>query len=452
MLARAKPKAPGASKIYIYPPLEHEVLPMRYFLKRHTEFISNVAILTSGRTIAALIALFTMPIVARLFLPSDFGVAAMFVSITSVISSVASLRYGAALVLPKEDAEAVKIMAFAYRIMFAYCATLLLLIGVLEASDVTVPALDILNGWIWFVPVGVFLMNAVGIQESWFTRIKAFKLTSVSFVAGNTITTGTRIGTGVFFGSTVSGLIAGLLVGFASRLAIQQFLCKQGLPTAFQRIGWSEMREIARRYSDFPKLNAPAGLLFSMGHNLPVFLFGVLFSPVVAGFYAMADRLAEAPVHIIATSIRGVFLQKAASISQRGESLRKAFLLATGGLTLLGAIPFGVLWLFGQPILAWILGDRWFEAGSYIEIMAPWLFMIWVATPCHPVLIVLRQQHFWLSLQIALTLLRLAVFGIAYLIGAGPEWTLQAFVAVNVLGSLVTIAIVLALISRYAGR
>jgi O-antigen/teichoic acid export membrane protein len=48
---------------------------MRSILRANSEFIGNVAVMMSGKTIAAVIALFTMPIVARLFVPSDFGVA-----------------------------------------------------------------------------------------------------------------------------------------------------------------------------------------------------------------------------------------------------------------------------------------------------------------------------------------------------------------------------------------
>ena len=48
------------------------------FLARHTEFIANVATLMSGKAVAAMIAIFTLPIVARLFEPAEFGLAARF--------------------------------------------------------------------------------------------------------------------------------------------------------------------------------------------------------------------------------------------------------------------------------------------------------------------------------------------------------------------------------------
>ncbi len=210
------------------------------------------------------------------------------------------------------------------------------------------------------------------------------------------------------------------------------------------------MKQVAQRYSDFPKLNAPAAIVGSLGRNLPILLMGVMFTPVVAGFYAMANRLSRAPIEIVANSMRKVFLQKAAEIKNRGRSLRKAFLLATGGLVILGIIPFGCVWLFGQPLLTWLLGVQWFEAGRYLEIMAPWLFMSWVIAPTNPVFIVLREQGAFLLFQTVLTVLRLGAFGVAFAIGADSEWTLQAFVAVTVAGQLVIVALALFLISRHA--
>jgi len=134
-------------------------------------------------------------------------------------------------------------------------------------------------------------------------------------------------------------------------------------------------------------------------------------------------------------------------IHQLGRTLRQ-LCLASGGLALLGAVPFLLLWLYGQPILTVLLGDRWIDAGRYLEIMAPWLFMIWVAAPTHAVFIVLRKQSAWLVLQVWLTFARLAAFGLAYYLSASPEWALGAFVVTTVGCNLIMVGMSLSLIAR----
>lgn len=73
-------------------------LPER--LTGHKTFFGNVAATMSGKTVAAAIALVAVPIIVRVFPPSDFGVAAAYLSIVEIVSNVASLCYKSALVLP----------------------------------------------------------------------------------------------------------------------------------------------------------------------------------------------------------------------------------------------------------------------------------------------------------------------------------------------------------------
>jgi len=421
---------------------------MRSFLTRHAEFLGNVAIMMSGKTLAGLIALLTMPIVARLFLPDDFGVAAVFASIAGVVASLATLRYGMAIVLPNDESEAIDIMAFSFRVLFAVCVFVLLLLIAYSLIGASWAVLELLGEWMWFLPLGILLLSSVHINDAWLSRSKSFKRLSASIVAGNSATGVTRIGLGAVFGSSIPGLITGYLFGLLVRLRVQQGLTTAALRQAITEFDWPVIRAIAKKYSDFPKLNAPAALVFAIGENLPVLLFGVMFSPAVAGIYAMADRIAKVPVTIVATSIRRVFMQKAAGIRQKDRSLRKAFLLTGGGLALLGAGPFGMLWMFGQEISIFVLGERWSDAGVFLEIMSPWLFMMWVEAPCNSVFVVLRQQRLWLALQVTLTFLQSSAFATAWLRDATPEWTLRTFILVTVMMNLVTILTTLFLIIR----
>jgi O-antigen/teichoic acid export membrane protein len=419
------------------------------FLARHTTFIAHVATLMSGKAIAGMIAIFTMPIVARLFEPSDFGVAALFVSIISIISQVATLRYVEAIVLPKEDPEAKTLMSLNYRLLLGVCTAMLVFLGIHDASGAGLAPLESLGSWKWLLPLGVLLMTTIHIQEQWLTRAQAFATQSTSLVIGNSSTSGARIAFGVLFGSSVFGLIFGQIIGMTCRLAVQRSATVEALRASSTHLGWPALRAIAKRYSDFPKFNAPAALVFALGANLPVLLFANMFSPAIAGFYAMAMQLSHTPVTIVSYSVGRVFLQKAASITNRGGSLNKAFLLSTGGLALLGMPLLVVISFFGELLLTWFLGDRWSMAGRYLEIVAPWLFMLMVMAPCNPTFIVLRRQKSWLSLQIVLTILRLGSFAIAFLLNADPEWTLRAFVFATVAGNLITVTTAFALILHH---
>lgn len=411
------------------------------YLHRYADFVRDLATMMSGKTIAAAIALFTTPIVSRLFEPSDFGVAAVFASIIGITSNISSLSYTKAIVIPKLEDDALELMAFSFRVVLLFCLAFLFVVAMLRTFELDIAAFNLLGAWVWLLPLGTLMLSVIQMQEGWLTRRRSFGVISASLVAGNSIAAGSRITAGLSTGTSVYGLIVGQMLGILIRLASQWQWCRSALRVSCGRMGFASVRRVARKYRDFPLFDAPAGLVLALGQNLPILLFGSMFSPAVAGFFAMANRLSKVPVTIVGNAMRRVFLQRAAAINNSGRPIRRAFLLTIGGLVALGILPFTFVWYYGEPILTWLLGAKWSMAGRYLEIIAPWMFMLWIISPCNAVFMVLRRQGFWLGLQTILTILRLGAFGVAYFIQAGPEWTLGAFVFVTVIGSLLTLLI-----------
>lgn len=403
----------------------------------------------SGRSVAALIALLTTPIIARFFSPADFGAAAVFFAIVSITAQGSCLRYEGAIALPRSSGEALAIMALAYRILFGAVMLSLFVVGIYEVTGQHWATLDSLGLWVWLLPIGVLMAGAHQVQESWLVRIKAFQRISASLVVNNIATSGSRISLGAWLGSSVWGLVTTQVLGMFLQFVVQNRGVGQGRREVLNRYQWHVLKELAGRYSDFPRLNAPAAVVRSVGSNLPVLLFGALFSPAVAGFYAMASRLSRVPLGIVAESLRRVFLQKAAAIRNRGGDLGRSFRLVVGGLAVTGAVPFLVVWLYGQTMLTLLLGERWSVAGQYLEIMAPWLLSVWVAAPCNAVFVVLREQAFFLVRQTALTVARIAALSVTYVLTRDPEWTLGAFAAMAVVANVLTIIHSVRVISRH---
>lgn len=65
-------------------------------------FIRALSVLIAGSAVSSIILLCITPILTRLYTPEDFGVLSIFTSILYVLMIIVSLRYEAALVLPKE--------------------------------------------------------------------------------------------------------------------------------------------------------------------------------------------------------------------------------------------------------------------------------------------------------------------------------------------------------------
>jgi O-antigen/teichoic acid export membrane protein len=98
----------------------------------------------------------------------------------------------------------------------------------------------------------------------------------------------------------------------------------------------------------------------------------------------------------------------------------------------MGTLPTLALWMYGQLLLTWLLGPKWFDAGRYLEIIAPWVLSAWASAPCNGVFIVLRRQRLWLELLIATTAVRVGSFVVGHALGYGAEETLGLFVLSSV--------------------
>jgi O-antigen/teichoic acid export membrane protein len=427
-------------------------MPPRYLrhLTRHRDFIGQVATIVSGRTFAAAVSLVLTPIVARLYSPDDFGVAALFIGIAGIGAQVASLKYEAAIALPKDDGEAIQIAVLAYCVLPVVCVVLLGLAAALWFGGIEIGAIDLLGGWIWLLPITILLMAAQDVQECWLSRKLRFGVVGRSVVLDISVGQVSRIAFGLAGPSSVAGLIVGQLAGVIARLVMQGRASVERFTEAFRRANWSDLRSIAIRYSDFARLNAPASFLYSASQNLPVVLFAGMFSPAAAGYFAMANRLSKAPVQIVATSVRRVFLQRAARIHNEGRSLRRSLGLITLGLFAIGAVPALVLWLYGQPVLAFLLGSKWLGAGHFVELIAPWALSAWISAPSNAIFIVMRQQRLWLWLQVATTAVRLSAFPVGFALGFDADRTLAVFVSSSVAVNLLLIAISFRLAGRSA--
>ena len=69
------------------------------FLKPSSSFATNVLKLVTGSVFSQGLGVLVAPIVARLFAPEAFGVAALFASIAGIVGVVACLRYELAIML-----------------------------------------------------------------------------------------------------------------------------------------------------------------------------------------------------------------------------------------------------------------------------------------------------------------------------------------------------------------
>jgi len=399
--------------------------------RRHYGFVRDVAMLITGKFAALLVTLVTTPIISRLFEPEDFGVGALFLSLVTIAAALATLSYERAVVVAKADADALVLCRLAFYAVMTSCGCLWLAALVSAILGTHLPFSDKLGVWIWILPIGLLLTGTSQIADSLLTRTKQYRRIAVSDLVQSSTVAGTRIASGAAFGSSVWGVITGLLLGTVAELSVVFGGIRPWAAGGLVLKNSRPLRQIATEFKDFPLYSAPNAFIRMLSQEMPTVMFALMFAPAVVGYYAMASRLARLPLKLAAQALQRVILQRLSQIANEGRRLGPAYVKITLGLALGAALPFLVLWMFGENLLAAFLGAKW-EAGShYVVILVPWLYAIWVSSPAATVMTVLRRQSMLLKVQILLALARLTVFAWAYTTNASPETTLQAFVAVS---------------------
>lgn len=411
-------------------------------LRRHGGFAAQVATLMSGHGAALAISLLATPLIARIFVPADFGVVAVLLAVVQPLVVIGTLQLGMALVLPADTDAAQKLFDATLTWLLGVCVTLYALAGVLTLAGVQLPFAARVGGWLWVVPAWVALLGLLRVVVGWLTRGQHFGAIARGEVTAAGVGAGARLGLGVLTGSSVWALIVGNVMGVLAQFAV----LRRERPESDTHSHLQPPGEAARtisQYREFPLFDMPGAFLATLSQSIPVLVLGSLYSALTAGLFAMAVRLIGAPGRIMANAVRRVFLQRAASLRNSGHSLRGPHFKTTATLVLLGIAPAMILWLFGTELMTLLLGARWAEAGRYAEILAPLLFSQWVGAPSAALIVVLRRQDITFVARLVELLGQGAVFALAFLQARDAGWAIAAFVAVRIsieLGLIVTAA------------
>lgn len=366
----------------------------QYKKEKKTSFTSDVLTLVGGTTFAQILMILSVPILTRLYSPEDFGVWALYISITSIISVIACMRYDYSIMLPESDKDAVNLLGLSF-------------LAVLIISSLTLPAiwyfkqhiLNILNSpqmgnYLWLVTPFVFVNGMFLALNSWNSRTKKFKRLSLARVSSSISTTGTQVGFGLSGSSTAGGLIGGSIVGLSvTTFVLGGQIWRDDKNLIKENIGWKKIYDGIKRYRKFPLIDSWSALMNTISWQLPAFLLAAFFSPVVVGFYSLGFRLLQLPMSFIGGSISQVFFQRASRAKSDGtlDSLvENVFRL----LVVIGMFPILILTIVGSDVFTVIFGEAWAEAGVYAQILSIWAFIWFISSPLSTIYVVMEKQQF----------------------------------------------------------
>jgi len=386
---------------------------------KESEFTRNVALMFSGNSLAILFPFLLAPLIARLYTPEDFAGFELFVKMLVLFSLLGSLRFEQAIIIPKDDSEAKQLVNLCFKILFG--VTFLSAVFVFLTNDWIGDVLknDDLPYLLYLLPIAVLIFGGYNILIQIFVRFRKYKTlaTNKIFAAGsNNIL---KYLLGVLQNSSL-GLVIAHLVGTLIP-AILMLRMKPSRKFLFEKqAGDISQRSLVKKYKDFPLVNSTHVLIDELSRALLFFGISYYFQDIVLGLFAFTFRYLRVPIQVMGNSLAQVLNERMARMRSDNKSLTPVVLKTIFYLSLIGLLPFGILFFYGQPIFTFVFSDAWSEAGYYAEIITPWLYLNFMVSPMSMLPIIVNKQKTYLLINTLLQITSLAVLFIRSEMGASP--------------------------------
>ncbi|MFV3129070.1 lipopolysaccharide biosynthesis protein [Niveispirillum sp. KHB5.9] len=396
-------------------------------------FLRNVSIMLSGAAGGQLISLLLAPVLTRLYSPQQFGILSVYLAALTMLTVIASLRYELALPLVRRQGDAINLTFVCLCVLTA--TTTLLGVAVFTVPDVMVHDLwpvplegGQLTLYRWLFIIGYACLGGYYIALQLATRAGDFPAIAKTRLAQGLVGPGSQIGLALV-GAATPGLLAGSVLGqSAGTLGLFGTVLNR---RRLRLLSWRRMRMLANRYIRFPLIASWAALIDAAGSSQLLYLLvGLFYSPYIAGFIFLVERVVSRPLAIVGTSILQVYIGEAGKIAATDPArLMRRFRQVVSRqfmLALAWAVAANIAATF---FFAAVFGPEWQDGVLYLRAMSIGYLAQALVQPVFHTLQLLEKQAMAAGWQVGRLCLTVAVFMGGYGLGLEPHWVITGYSA-----------------------
>lgn len=365
--------------------------------KRHGQIARNAIVLGFGTALSQALNILSTPVLSWYYSPETFGLMATTLSIVYIVASLANVNYDAAIVLPKDDEEALNLLFFCL-ICNIFCAVFCYLLASFCLNhfdlfnDVSFPFLPL------FLSLGVFLLSTFNLLNQWAVRIEAYADSSTSHVIRTLCCIAIQL-TGILFSSSVTWLIGGRVFGMAP--AIGYLFQRQA--TIIHKLNpvrrLHSLVTTVKKFRRFPIFAAPQRIIALVAEELPTLVLAAFFGPSIAGHYWFSNRLLQMPCGVISQAIGRVFYRESAKKVHLDQAKFPGAIKIVIALSSVAILPVLMIAIWAPQIFELALGEQWQTAAFYSQWIVIWAFFRFSIAPIINLFTVLDQQKLLLKLD-----------------------------------------------------
>lgn len=393
-------------------------------------FVRSVAVLLSGTALGHGITAAALPLLSRMYSPTDFSLLAVFAGLASIFSVAACLRFDVAISMPSSREEVLQVLALAILSALGFTLILFVLVVIFHLLELNIANQPNLNAYLWMLPIAVMSAAIYSALQAWFVREKNFKLIAQSRVAQSACSSGAQLGLGAV-GIAPFGLIFGSLLNAGSACIGLGIIFYKNYRSAQikSQITFKNLRETFYKYDQFPKYSTAEAVCNSAALHIPLIMIAAFAIGPEAGYVTLAMTAMQAPMSLFGTAVGQVYISYAANEYKNNNFAR--FTIETLEKLLWSGIgPLLAAGILAPSLFTWIFGQEWERAGWLVAWMTPWFAMQFLASPLSLALHVAGKQKMALVFQTLGLLLRVSAIWLAYklVLPMGEAYAIANFV------------------------
>ncbi len=380
---------------------------------RKSEFGRHILTVFSGTLAAQIFSFLILPLLAYLFTPEDIGIRGVFLAVQASLAIALNGGYELAIMLPEKEEDAGSLLGLC---LLLNMAVSLLVLGILLLGGSAFWALiqtDELDSWQYLLLISLLLeginqpLRIYANRHGHYARLTYSKMAQ-PIIGGIFMLLFGYLGwgfPGLLLGSVIGQVAAALVLIFDSLSYLRDH------PQPFSLLQFGRM---ARLYQDFPKKGMGSAWLNVLSSQLPMFFLPAAYGKEVAGNFHLAQKALMMPFAMISKAVGDVFYEQASKARIKSQqALAKLtrqtfFYLALGGL-----LPAILIMALAPSLIAWGLDESWYETGTYIRWLMPWVYITLLAIPLSFIMDIQRKLGFQFRYQMGSFIIR----GMALLIG-----------------------------------
>lgn len=374
-------------------------------------FLKAISLLVGGTVFAQGLAILALPVLTRIYSPTDFSLFAVYTSLIMIISVASCLRFEIAIPIPEEKSEAVNLVVLSFLSNLLISLLLLIIVALFHQQIIQILGQSEFSGLIWLVPVGVFFLGVYNTFQYWATRQKQFKTIAKTRITQSIFGVTTQVSLGIL-GFFSFGLIVGQIVKVSAGIGklIKNFLYDSA--GILKKISFFSLKKTFIKNDKFPKFSTLEALANTAGVQLPIIFIASKVGGGEAGYLMLAMQVMAIPIAFIGSAVSQVYLANAPEELKKGK-LKDFTIKCLYSLLKIGVVPLIFISILSPYAFPIIFGSEWGRSGEMMVWMIPWFCFQVLVSPISMSLNILNQQKIALLLQIIGLIIR--YFGLCIL-------------------------------------